>query len=180
MKEEEKVMEHVVLYRSKATLAGFISILFVTSLMTVGDAVQDGFNDLWIIILLVLALILIGVSTIFRYTFYRGFYERVNVLFGIFNVNKKTISYNSLICFEVRRPYEYKHAPLVIMHYSEKKMKSPWFARRSFLFNWKKPETLIPLLTYLKEHTDVKIKIDIGSSLRKQYKLLKPFDNFSK
>jgi hypothetical protein len=184
MKEEEKVMEHLVLYRSRPTAAAFSSALIFAFSVTISfillDATQNYFYLFGMILFLVLTLVLISVRTMFRYSFYHDFYQKVTVLLGMFNVNKKNLSYASILCLEVRKRDTDDMEPLVILYFNEKQLKSRWFEWRSFVFNWNNPETLIPLLTYLKEQTEVKIKINIAGKFREQYKLLKPFDNFSK
>lgn len=184
MKEGDKVLEHLVLCKSRSTSAAFSSALIFAISVTISfillDATQNYFYLFWMIIFLILTLVLISVRTMFRYSFYHDFYQRASVLLGIFNVNKKKLSYASILCLEVRKRDTDDMEPLVILYFNEKQMKSRWFEWRSFVFNWNNPETLIPLLTYLKEHTEVKIKINITGKFREQYKLLKPFDNFSK
>ena len=179
MKEEEKVMEHLVLYRSKPLYSLFIWMLVFFIIMAVVLTLQKRFELSYLVIWIPI-LVLIGVGTIFRYSFYQDFYTRTQLYFGIFKGKEKKMNYDSLKCFEIRKIGVSRGIPSLLVHYSEKQIKSKWNLSRTMDFDFNHPELLIPLLTYLTQQTEVKIKINIDSSYRKQYKLLKPFDNFSK
>jgi hypothetical protein len=179
MKEEEKVMEHLVLYRSKPLFFLFFWMLVFFIILVVVLTLQKRF-DLSFLVIWIPILVLFGVGTIFRYSFYQDFYTRTQLYFGIFKGKEKKMNYDSIKCLEIRYLGYGREIPSITVHYSEKKIKSKWNMSRTMFFNFNHPELLIPLLTYLKEQTAVKININIASRFRKQYKLLKPFDNFSK
>jgi hypothetical protein len=179
MKEEEKVMEHLVLYRSKPLYSLFIWMLVFFIIMAVVLTLQKRFELSYLVIWIPI-LVLIGVGTIFRYSFYQDFYTRTQLYFGIFKGKEKKMNYDSIKCLEIRYLGYGREKPSITVHYSEKKIKSKWNMSRTMFFNFNHPELLIPLLTYLKEQTEVKIKINIAGKFREQNKLLKPFDNYSK
>ncbi len=183
MKEEDNVIENLVLYKSKPLLfLTLFVVILITVIYTSIDMLQRDTLaglSLWFVIWISI-IVAIGVRLIFRYSFYRDFYVRTDIYFGIFKSKEKRMAYDSIKCLEIRKLGYPREFPTIIVHNSEKQIEGRWSTRRSVEFNFRKPELLIPLLTYLKEHTEVKIKINIDSSYRKQYKLLKPFDNYSK
>lgn len=179
MKEEEKVMEHLILYKSKPLFSLFLTMLIGIILITINMIAQNGLHPLWFITWIPI-LVFIGIRTIFRYTFYQDFYTRTQLYFGIFKGKEKKMNYDSIKCLEIRYLGYGREIPSITVHYSEKQIKSKWNMSRTMSFNINHPELLIPLLTHLKEQTAVKININIASRFRKQYKLLKPFDNYSK
>jgi hypothetical protein len=98
-----------------------VFFIIMAVVLTLQKRFELSYLVIWIPIL-----VLIGVGTIFRYSFYQDFYTRTQLYFGIFKGKEKKMNYDSIKCLEIRYLGYGREKPSITVHYSEKKIKSKW------------------------------------------------------
>ena len=145
------------IFESKPWYLWTISIVLSYFLLLIIAPFNLGFTIVWSI-LFSLVVLQLRKFEFFEDTICKNFILRPKWL-----LKKKWFSYQDIFLVEVRRIYEPKNWPYVILHFSAKQVKSGFFVRRSFIY--KSISELDPLIYQLIKN-EVPIKINISSKYK--------------